>query len=193
MLTPQVDIRQNELAALPEGLLHGMTSLLFFHAQALLKLSNVPAGFFQGMPQLELITFDGSTNLGAGEQLPDGLFRGLISLTILNLGECQIRNLPNVSDLAALVDFQVYAPTGGQWHMDEAESESKFDGLVSVDFANLESQALSRVPSVKNMRNLTSLWLAANRITTIYPGDFAGAPLLVSITLGGNGIVLMPC
>ena len=91
--------------------------------------------------------------------------------------------------MTAVVDFQGYAPTGGQWHMDDVESESKFDGLVSVDFANLESQALARVPSVKNMRSLTALWLAANRITKIYPGDFAGAPRLVSLTLGGNGIV----
>ena len=41
---------------------------------------------------------------------------------------------------------------------------------------------------VKNMKNLGSLWLSSNRITAIFPGDFAGAKQLVDLNLGGNRI-----
>jgi len=43
---------------------------------------------------------------------------------------------------------------------------------------------------VKNLPNLRGLWLSSNRITMIFPGDFAGAKQLVVLNLGGNRITI---
>lgn len=131
------------------------------------------------------VYFDGSTNLGAEQQLPDDLFKGLTSLTYLSTPECRFQKLPNMDDLAALKYLHT---NGGQFHVSTNESASKFDRLISVDNLNLENNFLARVPSVKNMGNLTTLWLASNQITTIFPGDFSGAKRLVQLGLGGNRI-----
>ena len=72
---------------------------------------------------------------------------------------------------------------------EESESETKFDHLVSVTEMVLNGNFLSRVPSVKNMRSLQSLFLADNKITMLGRGDFLGATQLVNLELGNNHIV----
>ena len=63
---------------------------------------------------------------------------------------------------------------GGQWNMNETESETKFDKLVSTAELHLEANSLTRVPSLKNMRSLTYLTLASNKITRIDAGTWRG-------------------
>ena len=53
----------------------------------------------------------------------------------------------------------------------------------------IQSNSLTMVPSMKNMRRLTFITLAFNHITSILPGDFMGATRLVTLSLGGNTIV----
>ena len=182
-------MQYNHFAELPEELLKNMTSLVTFDGQYLTNLKTLPARFFSGQTQLKVLNLGGSTNLGAQEDtpLPDGLFEGLTSLEELNLDNCKYKHLPDMSDLAALKTF--YSPSGGQLHMSDEESESKFDGLVSTEAVLLNDQSLTRVPSVKNMTSLVSLWLESNKITKIFPGDFVGATRLTVLTLGGNKIV----
>ena len=73
--------------------------------------------------------------------------------------------------------------------MDSNESESKFDNLTRVSTLELQSNRITSVPSIKNMRELTTLLLATNKIRTIKPGDFAGAEKLFVLSLDNNGIV----
>ena len=73
--------------------------------------------------------------------------------------------------------------------MNDDEIESKFDNLVSTVSLGLGTQLLTRVPSVKNMGVLETLYLETNKITMIGPEDFKGANSLVVLTLGGNSIV----
>ena len=73
--------------------------------------------------------------------------------------------------------------------MDAQESESKFDHLEKIDQIELNGNLLEVVPSIKNMRTLQMLYLQANKITMIKPGDFAGAENLVILGLAGNRIV----
>ena len=96
-----------------------------------------------------------------------------------------MQKLPNMDDLTAL---KIFAASHTQVHMNDTESETQFDGLVSVETMYVEGNLLTRVPSMKNMQNLTALWLASNQITAIFPGDFLGAQRLVMLTLGGNRI-----
>ena len=79
--------------------------------------------------------------------------------------------------------------TKSMLEMNEDESESKFDNLVSAEYMDLGSQLLTRVPSVKNMKRLTTLILEFNKITMISPDDFKGAISLTILTLGANSIV----
>ena len=186
----EVNIGNNAFAALPPDLLWNMPSLLHFKAEALTHLQNLPERLFVGQNRLTSITFASSTNLGAQTRLPDGLFKGLTSLVGLDLQNCNYRNLPDLGDLTALTHLYAWMYRGrGQLHMSDQESESKFDNLVAVGTLALELRSLTRVPSVKNARSLTSLWLAANKISRIFPGDFAGATRLVMLSLGNNCIV----
>ena len=73
--------------------------------------------------------------------------------------------------------------------MDANESESKFDHLEKMDQMFLNGNQLNMVPSIKNMRMMQFLYLQANKITKIKPGDFAGAENLVLLGLAGNQIV----
>ena len=73
--------------------------------------------------------------------------------------------------------------------MNDDEIESKFDNLVSTVSLGLGTQLLTRVPSVKNMVNLRTLYLQVNKITMIGPEDFKGCNSLAVLTLGGNSIV----
>ena len=91
-----------------------------------------------------------------------------------------------MDDLTALK--QVRGSNGGRLHMNDQASESKFDNLVSAETIEFDNLLLMRVPSVKNMASLMSLWLAGDQITTISPMDFAGAVRLVVLSLGGNRI-----
>ena len=73
--------------------------------------------------------------------------------------------------------------------MNEQERATKFNGLVSAQQLGLTSNLLTRVPSLKRMGRLSSLYLEGNMITMIAAGDFDGATRLVQLTLGGNVIV----
>lgn len=94
-----VDIQANNFAALPEALLSSMPALQSFDAQSNTKLATLPNQFFSRQGQLQSMTFAGSTNFGSTERLPDGLWRGLTSLTSIYLAECRYQNLPDMSDL----------------------------------------------------------------------------------------------
>jgi len=94
-----VDIQANTFAVLPEALLPSMPALLHLNAQANAKLTTLPEQFFLRQSQLQKMLFTGSAIFGSQERLPDGLFRGLASLTFIDLQECRYQNLPNMNDL----------------------------------------------------------------------------------------------
>ena len=62
--------------------------------------------------------------------------------------------------------------------MDDAESATKFDSLVSTTDLNLDANLLTRVPSLKNMSSLRALYLESNKITRIVPGDVPAGTLV---------------
>lgn len=69
------------------------------------KLGSLSSGFFSGQSQLNEIKFTGSSKLGAVQRLPGGVFKGLTSLVVLDLGECEYKKLPNMSDLTVRALF----------------------------------------------------------------------------------------
>ena len=175
-----------------QALFRNMTSMLFMYARYLRRLETVPEKFFAGLPQLMLIFFTSSVNLGRRTPLPDGMLRGLRSLVFLSFAYNPHRNLPNMTDLVALQVFYAFGAGGGTRgavHFDDAESEAKFDGLASVGVICLQSQSLTRIPSLKNTGKLSELSLIGNLITMIRPGDFKGATSLIALKLGHNHIV----
>ena len=75
------------------------------------------------------------------------------------------------------------------WAMDDQESETVFDHLVSVTVIYATDSSLTRVPSLKNMGALQELQLSGNQITMIRPNDFAGATRLLQLMLDNNECV----
>ena len=188
----EVDIGNNAFIVLPEKLFWNMTALLILRAHRLQQLQTLPERFFWGQSQLKGLELVEAHNLGAQDRLPNGLFEGLYSLSLLDVTGSIFRNLPSTADLRALVtllcDTASYGARASLWHMNKSESESKFDGLVRVESIQVMSNALSMVPGTRNLGNLKKLILNNNQITEIAPGDFAGAVSLVLLTLGGNKI-----
>ena len=76
----------------------------------------------------------------------------------------------------------------GPWVMDDQESETVFDHLVSVRQLHASAHSLTRVPSLKNLGALEELLLGSNQIKTIRPNDFAGATRLLQLDLSNNGV-----
>ena len=72
--------------------------------------------------------------------------------------------------------------------MDDQESETVFDHIVSVKALYVNANSLTRVPSLKNLGALEELLLGSNQIKTIRPNDFAGATRLLQLELGSNGV-----
>ena len=183
-----VSIGDNPFVALPEQLLRNLSSLRYFHAERLTKLETLPEAFFSGLGQLQLIDAPGWSRFGVEERLPDALFQGLTSLAELNLGDCRLKHLPSLNGLAALTSLKLYANADGNWHMDAEESASKFDSLTSVALIIATDTQLSRIPSLKRLGMLNTLWLSNNKITRIGRGAFKGATQLLMLELGGNQI-----
>jgi len=71
---------------------------------------------FAGQSRLEKIHFDEATILGAEQHLPDGLFKGLTSLTSLSLHEGGLQKLPNMEDLTALITLTAIGNQVGGGH-----------------------------------------------------------------------------
>ena len=96
-----VIIQHNNFLTLPKTLLWNLSSLQHLNAQFLVKLTTLPEGFLTGKSHLKTLYFVGSVNLGSQEKdrLPDDLFKGLTSLIKLDLVECPLHRLPNMSDL----------------------------------------------------------------------------------------------
>lgn len=89
-------------------------------------------------------------------------------------------------DLVALESIFAQGPadgSNGMFKMTDEESEATFDSLVSCKTMFVPSQRLTRIPSLKKMRNLNTLALQGNKITRIEAGDFAGATQLVKLNL----------
>ena len=92
-----VYVQNNAFPTLPEKLLWNMTSILYFYARNLNRITGLPEKFFLGLEKLNLIYYCGFRDMG--KNLPDGLFRGLTSLQHLSLTNIHLARMPNLKDL----------------------------------------------------------------------------------------------
>ena len=72
--------------------------------------------------------------------------------------------------------------------MNDQESETVFDHLVSLVWIRINANSLTQVPSLKNLGKLEELTIGGNQIKTIRPNDFAGATRLLLLDLANNGV-----
>jgi len=84
-----LDLSNNQLRTLPEGLFQGLTALEWLDLWNN-QLSTLPEGLFQGLTALEWLDLSGNQL----STLPEGLFQGLETLQRLYLSENQLIDLP---------------------------------------------------------------------------------------------------
>jgi len=186
-----INLDSNNFVALPEALLWNVPNLLNIDLNQLKNLANLPAKFFQNQSKLTHILINAASVLGAQERLPDELFRGLSTLEVLWITASATPNLPSMADLTALKQLAIVGVPnpGSPFYLDAEESETAFDGLANLESIQAQSNSLTRVFSLKDLGRLRDLNLVSNRITKIWPHDFAGAAQLVMLNLGSNHIV----
>ena len=63
------------------------------------RLETLPEAFFAGQSKLMEIHFKASLRLGTEQRLPDQLFKGLHSLTTMDVSTCRFQNFPSMDDL----------------------------------------------------------------------------------------------
>ena len=124
-----------KLATLTPGALSELSNLRNFHMDAAKfpGLRTLPAGAFQGLSNLRVITF---WHQGL-RHLPAGAFDGLSSLTELSLGGNPINTAERgvFSDLSSIVDLHITNP----W---TSWPEGIFEGLSTLRFVNYDHSAV---------------------------------------------------
>ena len=149
-------------------------------------LTNLQAGDFDGLTNLE--TLDLSGNQLA--ELPEGLFDGLTSLRTLLLYGNRLTELPEglFAGLTSLETLWLYT------NRLTALPEGLFAGLTSLDELHLKNNFLTALPEglFAGLTSLDELFLNSNRLTALPEGLFAGLTSLRTLHLYHNRLTALP-
>ena len=205
----RLELLNNPLTTLPEGLLGGLSRLTTLEI-AHNRLQTLPGNLFGDVPRLLTLnlhenrlqtlaegTFDGLVALNrlnlTGNMLaalPATVFDGLTGLKVLHLNRNQLTELPaGVFD--ELVELNI---------LDLGENllgalpERVFDSLKEVNALFLHNNKITALPedTFGGLDNLGLLWLSQNDLGELPAGVFADLDLLDRLYLDGNQLRALP-
>ncbi|XP_030646567.1 leucine-rich repeat-containing protein 4.2 [Chanos chanos] len=155
-----LELFDNRLTVIPSGAFEYLSKLreLWLRNN---PIESIPSIAFNRVPSLMRLDLGELRKL---EYISDGAFEGLHNLKYLNLGMCNLREMPVLSPLVGLEELEI--------------SENYFPELKPGAFRGLKS--------------LKKLWIMNSRITTIERNAFDDVTALVELNLAHNNLSSLP-
>ena len=180
-----LDLRQNYLTGLPDGLFDGLESLEHLFLQEN-RLKEIPLGIFSELLNLRLLSLEYNDI----EALREGAFRGLSELRSLDLhGNDLSRLSTGTFDGLDQLDYL-------ELHENRLKeiSQGAFRGLPRLTDLRLHSNELTLLPGgvFSGLPSLETLLLRENRLTQLRADAFSDLGNLVSMDLSRNDLSMLP-
>ncbi|RVE71940.1 hypothetical protein OJAV_G00056690 [Oryzias javanicus] len=155
-----LELFDNRLTVIPSGAFEYLSKLreLWLRNN---PIDSIPSYAFNRVPSLMRLDLGELRRL---EYISEGAFEGLHNLKYLNLGMCNLRELPHLSPLVGLEELEI--------------SENVFPELKPWAFHGL--------------KNLRKLWIMNSAITTIERNAFDDITALVELNLAHNNLSSLP-
>ncbi|KAK1785028.1 hypothetical protein P4O66_018460, partial [Electrophorus voltai] len=155
-----LELFDNRLTVIPSGAFEYLSKLreLWLRNN---PIESIPSYAFNRVPSLMRLDLGELKKL---EYISEGAFEGLYNLKYLNLGMCNLREVPVLSPLVGLEELEM--------------SENYFPEIKPGSFRGLKS--------------LKKLWIMNSRITTMERNAFDDVTALVELNLAHNNLSSLP-
>ncbi|KAJ8245496.1 hypothetical protein GJAV_G00271350 [Gymnothorax javanicus] len=155
-----LELFDNRLTVIPSGAFEYLSKLreLWLRNN---PIESIPSYAFNRVPSLMRLDLGELRKL---EYISDGAFEGLYNLKYLNLGMCNIKEMPILTPLVGLEELEI--------------SENHFPEIKPGSFRGLKS--------------LRKLWIMNSQITTIERNAFDDVTALVELNLAHNNLSSLP-
>ncbi|XP_041967243.1 leucine-rich repeat-containing protein 4.2 [Alosa sapidissima] len=155
-----LELFDNRLTVIPSGAFEYLSKLreLWLRSN---PIESIPSYAFNRVPSLMRLDLGELRKL---EYISDGAFEGLYNLKYLNLGMCNLREMPNLSPLVGLEELEI--------------SENFFPEIKPGSF--------------RGLKVLKKLWIMNSKITLIERNAFDDVTGLVELNLAHNNLSSLP-
>ncbi|OCT87165.1 leucine-rich repeat-containing protein 4 [Xenopus laevis] len=155
-----LELFDNWLTVIPSGAFEYLSKLreLWLRNN---PIESIPSYAFNRVPSLMRLDLGELKKL---EYISEGAFEGLYNLKYLNLGMCNIRDMPNLTPLVGLEELEI--------------SGNNFPEIKPGSFHSL--------------RSLKKLWIMNSQINTIQRNAFDDLMSLVELNLAHNNVTSLP-
>ncbi|XP_060064608.1 G-protein coupled receptor GRL101-like [Ylistrum balloti] len=184
-LLRSLDLSNNGIVSLPEGLFDDMSSLVSLNL-SYNKINQLPTDVFHGLSGLEMLLL--SNNIIS--VLPDTVLRGFPVLKFLDLSNNQISVLPDT----VLRGFPVLKFLDLSNNQISVLPDNVFNELLRLQQLYLSDNQISVLPD-KLFRDLPVLYmldLSKNQISVLPDKVFRDLPVLYTLYLSNNQISVLP-
>lgn len=180
-----LNLSNNEITAIPEGLLDNLTSLENFYIEHN-KITEIPAGLFKNNHSLDWISFTGNQI----SSLKDNTFEGLDALTILDLEGNQIREVSK-NALTGMPKLQQLSFVGNG--LEDLKDDVLKPLAGSLRWLFLQENNIESLPkTVEDLSSLEELNAYDNGMKDITKVDFSKLPQLQEVNFMHNEIREIP-
>ncbi|XP_051890249.1 leucine-rich repeat-containing protein 4-like [Pristis pectinata] len=155
-----LELFENRLTVIPSGAFESFSKLreLWLRNN---PIESIPSYAFNRVPSLLRLDLGELRKL---EYILDGAFEGLINLKYLNLGMCNLKDMPNLTPLVRLEELEM--------------SSNHFPAIKPGSFQGLKS--------------LKKLWLMNSQVNLIERNAFDDLTALVELNLAHNNLTSLP-
>lgn len=180
-----LNLSNNEITAIPEGLLDNLTSLENFYIEHN-KITEIPAGLFRNNHSLDWISFTGNQI----SSLKDNTFEGLDALTILDLEGNKIREVSQ-NALTSMPKLQQLSFVGNG--LENLQDDVLKPLAGSLRWLFLQENNIESLPkTVEDLSSLEELNAYDNGMKDITKVDFSKLPQLQEVNFMHNEIREIP-
>lgn len=152
-----LNLKGNHLQNLTPEMFSGLMKLDYLVLESN-NINEITEGLFSNLPNLRKLSLEGNREL----ILKENSFKGY-SLTLLNLDDCGLNEVPYLGEMKSLVILQLGT------NPLSSLNENAFEGLSSLEKLELPSCQLTSIheEAFENLEKLNSLVLSVNKLTSL--------------------------